>query len=596
MSLLDELGQALAAVADDPQARSAVAAEFLLRSRPPDEQTALAAAFDAAAVLRWFDAELLARVLQIPPATAAERLRQLRALPFIEPYRSGAHELVNVHESTRLGWRSKLARETPERFRALSAAAAACFADDQTPAGRIEWIYHLLSADGESGADALETIDQEWTGRAHPAQRYALATALSELEANGLLAGRARLWVLLVIGWTRIERGEAAQLAALADEALRLAVAANDARGQAGACNLHGHACQTRGQLDAALRAFTECLQTSRRLADLDPANADWQRDLGVAHNYVGSVLQAQGQLDAALRAFTEDLAISRRLADLDPGNADWQRGLAFAHNRVGGVLQTQGQLDAALRAFTEALAISRRLADLDPGNANWQRGLAAAHNRVGGVLQAQGQLDAALHAFTEALAISRRLVDLDPGNAQWQRDLAVAHNHVGGVLLAQGQLDAALHAFTEALAISRRLVDLDPGNADWQRGLAVAHHHVGRVLQAQGQLDAALLALTEGLAIFRRLAELDPGNAAWQRGLAVGCVCIAGLEAARGKPQAAVALCEEASQILAALTATLPETHPWRFEKGAVDLLLAHYRALVADDNSGWRALRALG
>ena len=404
MSLLDELGQALAAVADDPQARSAVAAEFLLRSRPPDEQTALAAAFDAAAVLRWFDAELLARVLQIPPATAAERLRQLRALPFIEPYRSGAHELVNVHESTRLGWRSKLARETPERFRALSAAAAACFADDQTPAGRIEWIYHLLSADGESGADALETIDQEWTGRAHPAQRYALATALSELEANGLLAGRARLWVLLVIGWTRIERGEAAQLAALADEALRLAVAANDARGQAGACNLHGHACQTRGQLDAALRAFTECLQTSRRLADLDPANADWQRDLGVAHNYVGSVLQAQGQL------------------------------------------------------------------------------------------------------------------------------------------------------------------------------------------------DAALLALTEGLAIFRRLAELDPGNAAWQRGLAVGCVCIAGLEAARGKPQAAVALCEEASQILAALTATLPETHPWRFEKGAVDLLLAHYRALVADDNSGWRALRALG
>ena len=396
MSLLDELGQALAAVADDPQARSAVAAEFLLRSRPPDEQAALAAAFDAAAVLRWFDAELLARVLQIPPTTTAERLRQLRALPFIEPYRSGAHELNNVHESTRLGWRSKLARETPERFRALSAAAAACFADDQTPAGRIEWIYHLLSADGESGADALETIDQEWASRAHPAQRHALATALSELEANGLLAGRARLWVLLVIGWTRVERGEAAQLAALADEALRLAVAAGDARGQGGACNLLGHVCQTRGQLDAALRAFTEAL------------------------------------------------AICRRLADLDPGNADWQRGLAVAHTCVGGVLEAQGQLDAALRAFTEALAISRRLADL------------------------------------------------------------------------------------------------------------------------------------------------DPGNATWQRDLAVSCVHIAGLEAARDKPQVPIALCEEASQILAALTATLPETHPWRSDKDNVDRWLAHYRALAADDNSG--------
>ncbi|MDS4014963.1 MAG: hypothetical protein RKP46_11515, partial [Candidatus Accumulibacter sp.] len=85
-----------------------------------------------------------------------------------------------------------------------------------------------------------------------------------------------------------------------------------------------------------------------------------------------------------------------------------------------------------------------------------------------------------------------------------------------------------------------------------------------------------------------RRLADLDPGNADWQRDLAATCEHLAGLEAARGKPQAAVALCEEASQILAALTATLPETHPWRSDKERVDLWLAHYRALVAGDNSG--------
>ncbi|HNE41138.1 MAG TPA: hypothetical protein PKL62_13570, partial [Accumulibacter sp.] len=92
----------------------------------------------------------------------------------------------------------------------------------------------------------------------------------------------------------------------------------------------------------------------------------------------------------------------------------------------------------------------------------------------------------------------------------------------------------------------------------------------------------------TEALAISRRLADLDPGNATWQRDLAVSCVHIAGLEAARDKPQVPIALCEEASQILAALTATLPETHPWRSDKDNVDRWLAHYRALAADDNSG--------
>ncbi|HNG88175.1 tetratricopeptide repeat protein, partial [Accumulibacter sp.] len=122
----------------------------------------------------------------------------------------------------------------------------------------------------------------------------------------------------------------------------------------------------------------------------------------------------------------------------------------------------------------------------------------------------------------------------------------------------------------------------------DWQRGLAVAHNRVGGVLQTQGQLDAALRAYTEDLAISRRLVDLDPGNATWQRDLAATCEHLAGLEAARGKPQAAVALCEEASQVLAALTETLPATHPWRSDKERVDLWLAHYRALVADDNSG--------
>jgi Flp pilus assembly protein TadD len=66
-----------------------------------------------------------------------------------------------------------------------------------------------------------------------------------------------------------------------------------------------------------------------------------------------------------------ECLAITgRRLAEHDPNNAGWQRELAVAHNRVGGVLKAQGKLGEAQAAFAEALAISRRLAEQDPSNA----------------------------------------------------------------------------------------------------------------------------------------------------------------------------------------------------------------------------------
>src|SRR5258707_11412988 len=113
----------------------------------------------------------------------------------------------------------------------------------------------------------------------------------------------------------------------------------------------------------------------------------------GEARCMVGDVLKAQGKLEAAQAAFGEYLAISRRLAEQDPSNAGWQRDLALAHSKVGDVLKTQGKLEAAQAAFGEDLAISRRLAEQDPSNADWQRDLALAHSKVGGLLGAQGKL-----------------------------------------------------------------------------------------------------------------------------------------------------------------------------------------------------------
>ena len=61
-----------------------------------------------------------------------------------------------------------------------------------------------------------------------------------------------------------------------------------------------------------------------------------------MALNRVGDVLQAQGKLAEAQAAFGEDLKISRRLAEQDPSNAGWQRDLAAAHNRMAGILKLQ--------------------------------------------------------------------------------------------------------------------------------------------------------------------------------------------------------------------------------------------------------------
>jgi tetratricopeptide (TPR) repeat protein len=141
----------------------------------------------------------------------------------------------------------------------------------------------------------------------------------------------------------------------------------------------------------------------------------------------VGGVLQAQGKLEAAQAAFAEYLAISQRLAEQDPSNADWQRELAVAHSRVGDVLQAQGKLDSALSAFTAALAISRRLLEQDPSNTIWQRDLASTHSQMGELFAALSRIEEAKEHRRRALEIRQLLASQEPDNTALQREIAIA-------------------------------------------------------------------------------------------------------------------------------------------------------------------------
>ena len=504
----------LQAAAGDPAKLALATADLAFPALPPGERLALREALAAAAIAHWFDANILADLLEITAEESRVLHGRLCQLTVVEPFPARGETAVNVHEAARLALRKSLAAERTDWFRTLSERTATHFAKEPTPAARIEWIYHRLCSAPDEAASELERLDRDWSGTAHPEDREALAVALRELAGTGLIDARALLWASLCIAWVRLGRGETAQLGDDALSIRKLARDLGDAPAEADAECILGDVLQAQGKLGEAQAAFAECLAITRRLAEHDPNNAGWQRELAVAHNRVGGVLKAQGKLGEAQAAFAEALAISRRLAEQDPSNAGWQRDLAVAHNCVGGVLQAQGKLDEAQAAFAEALAISRRLAEQDPSNAGWQRDLAVAHNCVGGMAQAQGKLGEAQAAFAECLAISRRLAEQDPSNAGWQRDLGAAHNCVGTVLQAQGKLCEAQAAFAEDLAISRRLAEQDPSNAGWQRDLAVAHNCVGGVLQAQGKLDEAQAAFAEALAISRRLAEQDPSNA----------------------------------------------------------------------------------
>ena len=467
---LEEIMGALSRCGDDTQLKSGVLAGFVIRTHADPLQSRVFDAMDAAAVLHWFDADLLRRVLGISPDDANERFEALKGFSFVERYGGSQDEIRNVHENTRLGWRRLMLQERPARFRELSAMAASLYASEADPYLQVEWIFHLLSGSPNEGATELEKLDRAWSGGARPEHRASMARALRELLDGRFLAGRAMAWALMVVAWEQISRGEdsADAVGVAAETAMKLAQDTGDTRAEADAWCLKGDWLDARGKTADANVAFRECLKISRRLAELDPGNAGWQRELAVAHGRMGGVLESQGNLTGALESFGEFLKISRRLAELDPGNAGWQGDLAVAHSKVGGVLESQGNLTGALESFGEYLKISRRLAELDPGNAGWQRELAVAHNRVGGVMKSQGILTGALESFGEALKISRRLAEIDPGHAGWQRELAVGLSWLAHVLEKQGRPADALPFREESVRQMKRTVEMAPAVARW--------------------------------------------------------------------------------------------------------------------------------
>jgi len=325
---------------------------------------------------------------------------------------------------------------------------------------------------------------------------------------------------LLQVAWLENDRGNLPD--AERNYQRLLAVAATDDRSsyESWAYLGLGDIDVARGNLPDALKSYRDSLAIADRLAQADPGNAGWQRDLSVSYNKIGAVLVAQGNLLEALKSYRDSLAIADRLAQADLGNAGWQYDLGISNERIGDVLMAQGDLAGALKSYQAKQTIISRLAKADPGNAGWQRDLSVSYNKVGDVLVAQGNLPDALKSYRDGLAIIDRLAQADPGNAGWQRDLSVSYERVGDVLVAQGNLPDALKSCRDSLAIADRLAQADPGNAGWQRDLSVSYAKIGIVFQRTGNKTEALNALQEGHAIIERMTRLSPDNAQWKQDL----------------------------------------------------------------------------
>ena len=171
-----------------------------------------------------------------------------------------------------------------------------------------------------------------------------------------------------------------------------------------------------------------------------------------MALDKIGYLKLSANDSAGALAAYEESLAITRRLADTDPNDINWQRDIAVGLNKMGDVkFFASGDAKGAIAEYEESLGLARRLADKNQGNAQLQRDMSVSLDKIGDVKRSQNDNAGALAVYDESLAIARHLAGVDPGNVQWQTDLVVSLYKIA--LLADGEKKSG--AVDEALKSS---------------------------------------------------------------------------------------------------------------------------------------------
>jgi tetratricopeptide (TPR) repeat protein len=331
----DLLSRLRAARSDEE--RNWLVTETLLNSFPIDLQ----AATWAAAVPHWFDAEILAALLERPALDCVRLYNDLQNLPFVESFEDRGG--YNIHEVTRAAMLDHLWRQRHQDYVNFSARAAGYFAKHDEPEWQIEHVYHLLLSDPDQGANTLWELGAEWNNTFQYTLTFALAQAGLEHAEAGRSQGRSR-------GWAYFRHGQIES-------------------------RYYRHF--------QAIKAFHEALQSVDGDRQLE---ANCIKALGDVHKQLAEYAEARARYEEARPIYA---AIGDRL-----GEANCIQALGDVHKQLAEYAEARARYEEARPIYA---AIGARL-----GEANCDLGLGDLARREKEWLKAELLFQAALNVYQE--------------------------------------------------------------------------------------------------------------------------------------------------------------------------------------------------
>ncbi|GAA2121998.1 hypothetical protein GCM10009759_72210 [Kitasatospora saccharophila] len=557
------------AAQDDPDATVGLAGNLnnlaLRLAESGQEEQALAAANEAAALLRGLDAQRLVQHLPALAMTLGTLSTRLSAL-------GQAEEALSAIEEA-LWMRRLLAARLPAHFRSALAGALTTLGDCLAGVGRhqealaatteaVEIERDLLAQGAQSSPDSRDAPGSQGSDLATSLSRHASALAAVGRSGEALAAAREVVDLTRALAADRPDAhlphlagvlanlaiqlravGEHRETLAAVTESValwrRVAAARPDAHlpDLAGSLNTLSLELAEAGEPAEALATAREAVDISRRLASIQPA----VHTRLLAGSLINLSIHLAGRPDEELAAAAEAVRLWRQLAATRP--EECLPDLAMSLDRLFRALKGAGRIDEALAPGREKVAIYRELAAARPYL--FQHDLALSLIDFCTCSQMLGEAVQVLPELREAVGLFRVLAAADPES--YLKRLAPSLYQLTTVLQEAGHRDEATRAFHESVDIRRTLAATDPDEN--LPLLAKSLDVLAEWSSDSGRAADGLAAAREALELWRRLAAADP-SAANLANLALSLDNLSELSSRNEQPEQAVRSALEAVDI----------------------------------------------
>ncbi|MBT9096386.1 tetratricopeptide repeat protein [Methylovulum psychrotolerans] len=316
----------------------------------------------------------------------------------------------------------------------------------------------------------------------------------------------------------------------------------------------------TTGNLDKALRAFTDEHTVMAALHQREPDNLDVKNSLAIASQYLGYTHTTLGNLQQALRWYEELHCLAQELHATAPGHLDFKNGLAVACQYLGNTHTTLGDLQQALRWREEDYRLSQELHATAPDHLGFKDGLAVACQKLGNTHTSMGDLQQALRWYEDYHRLKQELHAASPGHLGFKNGLAIACQYLGNTHTTLGDLQQALRWYEERHRLAQELHAAAPGHLDFKNQLAVACQHLGNTHTTLGDLQQALCWYEDYRRLAQELHAAAPGHLGFKSELAAACSKLGNTHATLGDLQQALRWYEEFYYLIQELHAAAPD------------------------------------